>query len=93
MRTLFAGALVLLLAMSVAAESDSKEQVKDAAREACVAAAVKRYGDGTAKQKAYRKKIGKVKGYAFRMRVGARKKEVNCLADAKGEAIFFRGQI
>ncbi len=93
MRTLFACALALFSVTSVAAENTSKDQIKDAARKACVAAAVERYGEATAKQKAHKKKIGKRKGYAFRMRVGEGRKEINCLADANGETLFFSGSM
>lgn len=93
MRTLFACALALFSVASVAAENTSKDQIKDAARKACVAAAVERYGEATAKQKAHRKKIGRTKGYAFRMRVGERGEKINCLADANGETLFFSGSM
>ena len=93
MKTFITCALVLFTATSFAAENSSKDQIKDAARKACVTAAVERYGEATAKQKAHRKKIGKTKGYAFRMRVGERGKKINCLADVNGETLFFSGSL
>ena len=92
MKNLYACALLFFSISTVAAESDSKEEIKEAARKACVAAAVEKYGEGTAPHRAHRKKIGKKRGYAFAMRVGGGKK-INCIADAKGETTFFRGQL
>ena len=88
---------ILLLALfsmpSVAtAEQDPKDQAKQAAREACLEAATKKYGEGTADGRAHRKKIGRSKGYAFAMKVGSSKRKVNCLADSKGEVTFYGGQ-
>ena len=52
-----------------AAENSDKQATKDAARQLCVTEVRKRYENAeVSSQRAKRKKIGKVRGYAFRIK-------------------------
>ncbi len=80
---------VALAATSFAAQPANTEVAKKAARDTCLAQAKETYGSATTNTKPKRKKIGKVKGYSFNLKVGERNRKIKCLADANGETIFY----
>lgn len=76
-----------------AAENSDKQATKDAARQLCVTEVRKRYENAeVSSQRAKRKKIGKVRGYAFRIKTN-KSKSLVCLASSNGETIFYSGNL
>lgn len=82
---------VCLSATSFAAQPADTDAAKKAARDTCLTVATERYGSATTKLKGKKKKIGKIRGYSFTLKVGQRNRSIKCLADAKGETIFYDG--
>ena len=78
-----------LSTVSFAAQPTDKTALKQAAHDTCLAKAIEVYGTATAKSKATKKKIGRVKGYSFTLKVGESNKRVKCLADENGETVFY----
>ncbi len=82
-----------LSAISFAAQSTDRDALKQAAREACLANAMERYGSASTNSKGSKRRIGRVKGYSFSLMVGERNRKINCLADADGETMFYSGSL
>lgn len=74
-----------------AAETET-QSVKDAARATCLAEAKKNYTSAEiVSTRAKKKKVGKMRGYAFTVKVKKPKKSLVCIANAEGETLFYRG--
>ncbi|MDH3640749.1 MAG: hypothetical protein OES38_01550 [Gammaproteobacteria bacterium] len=73
-----------------AAEESDVEAAKQAALQACVAEAEKRYGSGEIASKARKKNISAKRGYEFRMKVGKSGKRRNCFSDRDGRTMFYK---
>jgi len=76
---------------SFAADNVATAAAKKAAVEACTAQATEKYGNAEAVSKARKKSVGRSRGYGIKMRVGKRKKTINCLASSDGSVSFFSG--
>ena len=91
-QTAFILTSLCLSTASFAAQLTDKAAVKQAARDTCLAKAIEVYGSATTKSKSTKKKIGKVKGYSYTLKVGQKNKKIKCLADANGETVFYDGR-
>ena len=78
---------------SFSAEQSEVDEMNQTALETCLDAARENYGSAEVVSKPKMKKIGRTRGYAVKMKVGAAKKTINCLADRDGETMFFKGQL
>lgn len=74
-----------------AAQPIDKEAAKQAALDTCLAKAKERYGSAFTNSKPKKRKVGKIRGYSYILRVGNRNKKMVCVADANGETIIFAG--
>ena len=92
MRTTIAITTLCVSATCRAAQPTATDREKQAAQEVCLAKAIEHYGSATTSTKPKKKKIGNVKGYSFRLKVGEKNKSVKCLADANGETVFYGGR-
>lgn len=90
--------VVLVFALSATAATfaddlSDVEKKKLKAENLCVVEAKERYGAAEAITKPRKKKIGRVKGYALKIKVGAARKTVNCLVGKDGEFVFYQGKV
>ncbi|NOX70585.1 MAG: hypothetical protein GXP15_15445 [Gammaproteobacteria bacterium] len=76
---------------SFAAENVDTAAAKKAAVEACTAGATEKYGSAQAISKPRKKSVGRTRGYGVKMRVGKKKKTINCIASSDGAVSFFSG--
>ena len=70
----------------------AKEAAKEAARQVCLTAAQKRYASPEITGSGHRKKVGDIRGYAFKVDTGSHRSTV-CVADAKGKWMFYAGRL
>lgn len=85
-----AGVLLLFAGASGQAAADEVEAIKDAAWNACVAAASDRYDSAEVSKKAKKKKIGRERGYIFSVKTVPSKNGLRCFANKSGDTTFYR---
>lgn len=84
---------LLLAASSFAEEQTETDAVKQAASETCLSAAQENYGAAEIVSNPKKRRIGRVKGYGFKLEVGAKSKKVNCVASSDGATMFYTGSL
>jgi hypothetical protein len=89
---------VIVAGLLVAAGSFAEEQaeidtVKQAASETCLSAAQENYGAAEIVSKPKKRRIGRTKGYGFKLAVGEKGKKVNCVASSDGATMFYTGSL
>jgi hypothetical protein len=84
---------LLVAAASFAEEQAETDAVKQAASEICLSAAQQSYGAAEIVSSPKKRRIGRTKGYGFKLEVGEKGKKVNCVASSDGATMFYTGSL
>jgi len=84
---------LLVAAGSFAEEQAETDAVQQAASKTCLSVAKENYGAAEIVSSPKKKRIGRTKGYGFKLEVGEKGKKVNCVASSDGATMFYTGSL